>query len=107
MKWRLFANLKKFKKIRKILFIIFRCKYFGYFIGEMIMNPKYNGYRAGRFEVHDEESEYSIDEYRYFTNKKSFKFFDKLVDFKQYNKIELSIIRYILKNYYCNYPNVD
>ena len=75
-------------------------KYYIYFVQECIMNENYFDYTAGRCEVRIDEEQYSINEYRYFTNKKSFYKFANFVECKYYNVIGLHIIKLILKYYY-------
>ena len=77
--------------------------HFRYYIGfveEIIMNEKYFNYIAGRCEVRVDEEQYAINEYRFFTNKKSFYKFRDLVECRHYNIISLWIIKLVLKYYY-------
>ena len=75
-------------------------RYYVFFVEEGIQNPKYFGFTAGRCEVRVDESAYSIDEFRYFTKKKSFWAFRDYVECKYFNIIGLWVIKLILKYYY-------
>lgn len=75
-------------------------RYYTFFVEECIMNEKYEGYTAGRCEVRVDEEQYSINEFRYLTNKKSFCKFRDLVECRHFNIIGLFIIKSILKYYY-------
>lgn len=75
-------------------------RYYIFFVEECIMSDAYKGYTAGRCEVRVDEEQYSINEFRYFTNKKSFYWFRDLVEFRHFNIIGLFIIKSILKYYY-------
>lgn len=75
-------------------------RYYIFFVEECIMNEKYEGYTAGRCEVRVDEEQYSINEFRYLTNKKSFWKFRDLVECRHFNIIGLFIIKSILKYYY-------
>lgn len=75
-------------------------RYYIFFVEECIMNEKYEGYTAGRCEVRVDEEQYSINEFRYLTNKKSFYWFRDLVECRHFNIIGLFIIKSILKYYY-------
>jgi len=55
-------------------------KYWLNFVGEAVLNSKYFDYIAGRVEIQDDESDYSIDEYRYFVHKDKW---DKFYDFRE------------------------
>jgi len=63
-------------------------------------NKQFYGFTAGRCEVRVDEEQYSINEYRFLTNKKSFYRFSNLVECRHYNIIGLWIIKMILKYYY-------
>ena len=75
-------------------------RYYISFVEEAIQNPKYFCYTAGRCEVDIDEKQFSIDEYRFFTKKKSFKKFRELVECHYYNIIGLFIIKLIIKYVY-------
>lgn len=75
-------------------------RYYVFFVQELVQNPDYFDYTAGRCEVRVDESAYSINEFRYFTNKKSFWRFKEYVECKYFNIIGLFIIKFILKHYY-------
>jgi hypothetical protein len=75
-------------------------RYYIFFVEECIMNEKYEGYTAGRCEVRVDEEQYSINEFRYLTNKKSFWKFRDLVECRHFNIIGLFIIKSILKYVY-------
>ena len=64
-------------------------RYWLNFTEEFIMNPKYEGYVAGRIEVHVKSEPYSIDEIRYFTNKPDFYKFREKWDWKKLSKRKL------------------
>lgn len=83
-----------------------RLRYYVFFVEEGIQNPKYFGFTAGRCEVRVDESAYSIDEFRYFTEKQSFWRFREYIECKYYNIIGLLLIKFILKHYYYELPKV-
>ena len=62
-------------------------RYYIFFVSEGIRNERYFGYEGGRCEVRVDEEQYSINEYRYLTNKKSFYKFADFVECKYYNDI--------------------
>ena len=69
------------------------------FVGEVIQNPKYKGWAAGRMEVlKPDEGSYSVDEVRFFTprNDDWMKFVDEY-DCKDVDKTELDKITKIIK----------
>lgn len=69
------------------------------FVEEIIQNPKYKGWAAGRMEVlKPDESAYSVDEIRFFTprNDKWTKFVDEY-DCKDVDKAELDKVTKIVK----------
>ena len=67
------------------------------------MNPDYEGYIGGRVEVHDNESEYAIEEIRFFT-KKTYKFrkFREIWDFEYVNEFMLNRLRRKIEGEYYN-----
>ena len=71
------------------------------FVEEIIMNENYQGYRAGRIEVYDNETDrpFSDEEIRFFTDdvKGYYKFQDKY-DFKDVSKETLEKVREIATN---------
>ena len=73
------------------------------FVEEIIQNPKYKGWAAGRMEVlKPDESSYSIDEIRFFTlrNDEWIKFVDEY-DCKDIDKVELDkVIKIIKEKFY-------
>lgn len=75
-------------------------RYYVYFVWEGIRNEQYFDYVAGRCEVRVDEEQYSINEYRYLTKKKSFFKFADFIECRHYNAIGLWIIKMILKYYY-------
>ena len=75
-------------------------RYYIFFVEEGIRNENYFGYTGGRCEVRVDEEQYSINEYRFLTNKKSFYWFTNLVECKYYNAIGLLIIKLIIKYLY-------
>lgn len=75
-------------------------RYYIFFVEEGIRNENYFGYTGGRCEVRVDEEQYSINEYRFLTNKKSFYWFANLVECRYYNAIGLRIIKLIIKYLY-------
>ena len=70
------------------------------FVEEIIQNPKYRGWAAGRMEVlRPDESAYSMDEIRVLTPRTEewIKFVDEY-DCKDINKAELDKVTEIVKN---------
>jgi len=64
------------------------------FVEEAVMNPDYEGYIGGRVEIHDDESEYAIEEIRFFTNKTyEFRKFREVWDFEYVNEFMLNRLR--------------
>ena len=77
-------------------------RHFLSFVEECVMNPRYAGYIGGRMEIFDNEgdSQYAMDEDRYFTKDVGFyKFRDKW-DFKNVGPRTLDRIRCELKEKY-------
>ena len=69
-------------------------EYYLSFVGEGIMNPKYEGYIAGRIEVCRPEDVYSCSEIRFFTNKlEEFNLIEEEYEFKEVTKEELAEFR--------------
>jgi len=77
-----------------------RFRYLTTFTEECIMNERWFGYSGGRLEVYVEEEQYDIDEYRFLTNKKSFRYFRNLIECRHFNVIGLRLIKYILYKFY-------
>lgn len=75
-------------------------KYFLNFIEEGIMNTDYEGYVGGRVEVWVEESEYDIDEIRFFTKSPDWYEFRERWDFKEVTRKKLDELRKIIKEKY-------
>jgi len=75
-------------------------RYFVIFTEEAIGNKKYLGYSGGRLEVYADKDGYSIKEYRFLTNKRSFGCFRNLIECRHVNIIGLRLIKYILYNFY-------
>ena len=75
-------------------------RYYVSFREEGIRNEKYFGYSGGRLEVYVDEEQYSINEYRFLTNKRSFRYFRNLIGCRHFNIIGLRLIKYILYNFY-------
>lgn len=75
-------------------------KYFLNFIEEGIMNTDYEGYVGGRVEVWVEESEYDIDEIRFFTKATDWYEFRERWDFKEVTRKKLDELRKIIKEKY-------
>ena len=64
------------------------------FVEEAVMNPDYEGYIGGRVEIHDNESEYAIEEIRFFTKKTyEFRKFRDVWDFEYVNEAMLNRLR--------------
>jgi len=64
------------------------------FVEEAVMNPDYEGYIGGRVEIHDNESEYAIEEIRFFTKKTyEFRKFRDVWDFEYVNEVMLNRLR--------------
>lgn len=63
-------------------------RYFFSVVEECIMNSEYEGYRGGRVEVYDNESDspYAIGEARFFLPEEFMEGFRKLFDFKDSDK---------------------
>ena len=75
------------------------------FVEEVIQNPKYSGWAAGRMEVlRPDESAYSVDEIRFFTprNEEWTKFLDEY-DCKDVDKTELDKVTKIVKEKFYRY----
>ena len=77
-------------------------KYFLSFVGYGIMNPKYDGYVAGRIEVHDDQAEdtYAKEEIPYFTKSDDWVDFCDKWDFMTITAEELAEIKKIVKEKY-------
>jgi len=76
-------------------------KYFLNFIEEVIFNPKYSGYVAGRIEIWDDKHAYSIEEIRFFAKKsKEWEKFRDKWDFKDVNNLQIKRIKNIVKEKY-------
>jgi len=67
------------------------------FVEEGVLNNSYEGYVGGRVEVYSKGNDYSIEEIRFFTNKKSWNSFRDKWDFKEVTKKELDNLRDIIK----------
>ena len=64
------------------------------FVEEAVMNPDYEEYIGGRVEIHDNESEYAIEEIRFFTDKTyEFRKFRDVWDFEYVNEFMLNRLR--------------
>ena len=64
-------------------------RYFFSVVEEMIMNPKYDGYRGGRIEVYDrkDDSGYACYEARFLIPEEFMDAFRELWDFKESDKM--------------------
>jgi len=82
------------------------------FVEEFVLNPDYEGYRAGRVEIFQEtpqESPYAIDEYRFFyprEKEKAFDIFRDKWDFKSLNEEELIKFKEFLQKEYYDTDNL-
>jgi len=76
-------------------------KYFISFIEEGIMNPKYYDYIGGRIEVCLQESNFNIEEIRFFTkDKNGFNHLRELWDWTSIEEDELEDLREIIIDNY-------
>ncbi len=74
-------------------------KYLVNVVEEGIMNEKYFNFVGGRVEILDDKHPYSIDEIRFFTNKKEeWNKFREKWDFEEVSKKQLKQITKIVKN---------
>jgi len=72
------------------------------FTEEVVRNPIYGGYIAGRIEVYDDESEYNIGEIRVLTDKvKEFEDWIKKYEERKISDNELDKVYSIIKKRYC------
>lgn len=82
-------------------------KYFLNFIEEAVMNSHYSdNYIGGRIEIWTDESQYSIEEIRFFTckQKEFFKFREKW-DFKEVDSEQLKEIKKFVKENFFEWIN--
>ena len=79
-------------------------KYFVSFIEEGIFNQKYLEYTGGRVEIYDDNSQYAIDELRFFTKDKAWFKFREIWDFKEVTEEQLEFIKKEIKDKYYETP---
>jgi hypothetical protein len=81
-------------------------RYFFSVVEEMIMNPKFNGFRAGRIEVYDNQSKspYAMEEYRFMIPEEFYYEFREIFDFKESDlPIEIKWDMFDIKEIYNKY----